>query len=191
MEKAGGVKGDVSTNVTVRKFCLLFAEIPLQLVSRRTRRGDYSISRLVYDDNFDTGELCWHVKGTDGCKRIQSDSGDEKIAEKGLTKETVKTGSKYSTFGARLYRTDVTASLRRQMTMCSLQEVISGSQSAREGTRHSVRTLHVQRTQTKMGEGVVELRSSEVGWNGETSQFRRSFAGLPLICTLTRWRLCR
>lgn len=59
---------------------LVFAEIKLQLVSRRERMKVESILRVVSDANYDASKLCRHVRRIDECKRILKDSRDKEQA---------------------------------------------------------------------------------------------------------------
>lgn len=66
------------------------------LASRASKREVENIIRLVCSVVFDGGEFPWHMKEADGCKRVLSDSGEEKTAGDGVTKDVVRSRSSSS-----------------------------------------------------------------------------------------------
>lgn len=55
---------------TAPEFCLAFAKIALQLVTRGARMKVENIIQLVFGGIFDAGEVRWNVKGIIDYRRI-------------------------------------------------------------------------------------------------------------------------
>lgn len=87
VKRAEIVEREVPTEHAMPEFFVLFVETALHLVSRRKRKRVQKIIRLVSDANFGAGELRWHLKVFDGCKRLLDDSRNEKLAEKSFSKK--------------------------------------------------------------------------------------------------------
>lgn len=73
------------------------------------------------------------------------------------------------------------ADVRRWIATGSSQNVLFSSRRVPEDTGHSVGTLHGQKTEESVREGLMALRSSGASWNSEINQLPRSFTGLLQI----------
>lgn len=118
---------EAPTENAIPEFCISFAHIALQLVKKKTRHNVGSIFQLVSDADFDARNLRWYVKTVDDCNRLLKDRKDQALAAKDRPKKIVNTTSGSSMPRAFLYRKDVLAILRRQMTMDSSQDVFFSS----------------------------------------------------------------
>lgn len=91
VEGAGGVEEEVPSTQTVVDFCLVFAEVLLQLVNRDARKEVKNIILLVSASSFDAGELHRHVKEIDeACKKLSDSARDKKLTKDVFTQENVK-----------------------------------------------------------------------------------------------------
>lgn len=62
VEGAGSMAEEMPIEEAGQMFCLFFAKISLQLVSRRARTEAENTIRQISDANFDADKLCWLVK---------------------------------------------------------------------------------------------------------------------------------
>lgn len=81
----------------------------------------------------------------------------------------MKSGSSLSVSGAALYRKNVLADLKRQMGMRPLQDRLFSSEDVPKETWHSFGMLHGRKTQSKVRERVMPLKSSDLWWGSKTN----------------------
>lgn len=81
---------------TVPEFCLAFAEVSLQPVSKISRAKAEDINRPASNANSHTGTLRRHLKELHDCKRILDDSKEEALASEDFTKKFVENESSVS-----------------------------------------------------------------------------------------------
>lgn len=102
------------------------------------------------------------MKGINDCKRTSNDSKNEDLAGECFAKEIMKVGSGSSLPGAVMYRRDARSVLRIQMAMSSSQGKSFSSQDDPKGMRHSVHTLHLQKSQRRVREKMMAWKSSDL-----------------------------
>lgn len=165
VQEAENVQRESPTEKTVPEFCLRFAEIAPQLVSRETRKEVEKISEVVFDSDFDAEEGRRHVKEVYDYTRLLKDSRNEALAGEGLARETVQNGKCFPVPKVVSYRKDVLAVLRSQIKMSSPQDVLCSSQDVPKHAGHSVDSLHRRDTKRKVLERVTGSAGRDVWWS--------------------------
>lgn len=139
-----------------------FAKTALQLVSREAQKEVQNITQLTFDANFGAGELCRHGTGVDDCKALLENSRADALAAKGFEKIIVRTRSGSAVSTAVLYKNDVLAVLRRQMTIGLSQDVVFSLLTVPKHIGHPIAALHGQGTEKGVREKATGLARRDV-----------------------------